>query len=105
MGIRIVDGEKWNWFCSVRCACRSQGLRCASEGRVHRYAAKLRDARLKQARDARHALYVEDVHSLQRYGVPEALTLAILDRAHSRGDRSGYNRCFAKYARRNKAAA
>lgn len=104
LGERIIDGIRWCWFCSRQCSCRQQGIRAAKEGRVQWNCSKMRDMRLQQAVALRRSLYAEDVRSLRRYGVPPSLTLAILERAHQRGDRSGYNRAHYKFGRKEAAA-
>lgn len=94
LGERIVNGERWCWYCSRACSGRQQGLRAAREGRVLLYAAPLRIARLRAAEIARQALYAEDVTTFKRYGVPSSLALAILGRVYQRAERHGYQRAY-----------
>lgn len=95
-GWRIVDGIRWCWYCSRSCVGKMQGRHAAAERRFEQNFAAARVAKQVTARQRKVAEVREDVADLTRYGVPQALAVAILVRVASRSEQRGYNRAYSR---------
>lgn len=106
-GWRIVDGLRWCWYCSRACSCRVQGRRGVADGRAHRNFAASAQTKQQQAIQRRVAEVREDIATLKRYGVPQAIATAMLVRVLTSSEQRGYNRAYSRFVAepRRKAAA